>query len=106
LYEKNSHSRLIKFTKANLIFLGTKLFFVRIDKLEVVFIMREPFIAGILSFLIPGLGQIYNGRVLIGILWIILTGFSWIGSAGTLGWVVHIIAAWCAFSFAKDNPVR
>ncbi len=68
--------------------------------------MREPFIAGFLSFLLPGLGQIYNGRILIGILWIVLTGFSWIGSMGTLGWIVHIISAWCAYSYAKDNPVR
>jgi len=71
-----------------------------------IFKMREPFIAGVLSFLIPGVGQIYNGRIIIGILWLLLTGISWIGTAGTLGWVVHIIAAWCAYSYAKDNPVR
>ncbi len=29
--------------------------------------MRDPLLAGILSFLLPGVGQIYNGRVLIGI---------------------------------------
>jgi len=68
--------------------------------------MRDPIVAGFLSFLLPGLGQIYNGRVLIGIIWMIVTGFSWIGSAGTLGWVVHIIAAFCAYSYAKENRVR
>jgi TM2 domain-containing membrane protein YozV len=68
--------------------------------------MREPWIAGILSLLLPGLGQIYNGRVIVGVLWLVLTGFSWIGSAGTLGWIVHFISAWCAYSFAKDNRVR
>ena len=68
--------------------------------------MREPIVAGILSLLIPGLGQIYNGRVIIGIIWLVLTGFSWIGSAGLLGLVVHLIAGWCAYSYAKDNPVR
>ena len=68
--------------------------------------MRDPLLAGILSLLVPGLGQIYNGRILIGIIWLIVTGFSWIGSAGLLGWVVHLIAAWCAYSFAKQNPVR
>ena len=68
--------------------------------------MREPLLAGILSLLVPGLGQIYNGRIIIGIIWLVLTGFSWIGSAGTLGWIVHLIAAWCAYSYAKDNPVR
>jgi len=68
--------------------------------------MREPWIAGILSFLIPGVGQIYNGRIVAGIIWLVLTGVSWIGTAGTLGWVVHIISAWCAYSYAKDNPIR
>jgi len=70
------------------------------------FKMRDPVLAGILSFLIPGLGQIYNGRILVGILWLILTGFSWIGSAGMLGWIVHIISAWAAYNYAKENPIR
>src|SRR5687767_7955935 len=69
-------------------------------------LMREPLLAGILSLLIPGLGQIYNGRIIIGIIWLILTGFSWIGSAGLFGWVIHLISAWCAYSYARDFPVR
>ena len=36
--------------------------------------MRNPLIAGTLSLLIPGLGQIYNGRVLIGIIWMLVFG--------------------------------
>jgi TM2 domain-containing membrane protein YozV len=68
--------------------------------------MRDPLIAGILSFLIPGLGQIYNGQVLWGIIWLVLTGVSWIGTAGTLGWVVHLIAAYFAYNYAKEHPVR
>ncbi len=68
--------------------------------------MREPWIAGILSLLVPGVGQIYNGRIIVGILWLVLTGVSWIGSVGTLGWIVHLIAAWCAYSYAKENPIR
>ena len=68
--------------------------------------MRDPLIAGILSLLIPGLGQIYNGQILWGLLWLVLTGFSWIGSAGLLGWVCHILAAYLAYSYAKSHPVR
>ena len=68
--------------------------------------MRDPFIAGLLSLLVPGLGQIYNGRVLVGLLWLILTGASWIGSAGTMGWIVHLIAAYCAYSYAREHRVR
>ncbi len=66
--------------------------------------MRNPWIAAGLSLLIPGLGQIYNGRIIIGIIWLLVTGVSWVGSIGFLGWIVHLIAAWCAFSYAKDNP--
>jgi TM2 domain-containing membrane protein YozV len=68
--------------------------------------MRDPFTAGILSFLIPGVGQLYNGRILAGILWLIITPGFWIGSGGTLGWICHVIAAYAAYSFAKENPVR
>ena len=68
--------------------------------------MRNPWIAGILSLIIPGLGQIYNGRIIIGIIWLLVTGVSWIGSIGFMGWVVHFIAAWCAYSYARDYPFR
>lgn len=73
---------------------------------EVISKMREPILAGILSLLIPGVGQIYNGRIVPGIIWLILTGVSWIGTVGTLGFVVHLISAWCAYSYARENPVR
>jgi hypothetical protein len=78
----------------------------RIASAEVIQTMREPFLAGILSLLIPGLGQIYNGQIISGILWLLLTGVSWIGTAGMLGWIVHIIAAYFAYSYAKEHPVR
>ena len=68
--------------------------------------MRDPALAGILSLLIPGLGQIYNGRVIIGVIWMLVFGVSWIGSVGMFGWIIHIISAWCAYSYAKDHPVR
>ena len=47
--------------------------------------MRDPFTAGLLSFLIPGVGQLYNGRILAGILWLIITPGFWIGSGGHAG---------------------
>ena len=68
--------------------------------------MRDPFLAGLLSFVIPGLGQLYNGQIIAGILWLVLTGISWIGTAGLLGWVCHIIAAWMAYNYAKRHRVR
>ena len=33
----------------------------------------NPGIAAVLSFLIPGLGQMYKGRVLRGLLWFVMT---------------------------------
>ena len=65
--------------------------------------MQKRHIAGLLSLLIPGLGQIYNGRIIIGILWLIITGVSWIGSVGIFGIFVHIICAWCAYNYAKKR---
>ncbi len=68
--------------------------------------MRDPALAGILSLIIPGAGQLYNGRILAGILWLIITPGMWIGSGGWLGWICHIIAAYTAYSYAKEYPVR
>ena len=68
--------------------------------------MRDPYIAGVLSFLVPGIGQIYNGRIVIGVIWLFITGVSWIGSAGTLGWILHILSAYFAYRYAKKHPVR
>ena len=68
--------------------------------------MRDPFIAGILSLLVPGLGQIYNGRILAGIIWLFLALFFWGWTGGLLGWVFHIISAYCAYSYAKEHRVR
>ncbi len=32
--------------------------------------MRDPGVAAVLSAIIPGIGQFYNGRILAGILWL------------------------------------
>ena len=55
--------------------------------------MRDPVLAGFLSLLIPGVGQLYNGRILAGILWLIFTPGFWIGTGGTLGWMAGCSAA-------------
>lgn len=68
--------------------------------------MRDPFIAGLLSFLIPGVGQLYNGQILMGILWLIFTPGFWIGTGGLLGWLCHIISAYLAYNYAKSHRVR
>jgi TM2 domain-containing membrane protein YozV len=59
--------------------------------------MKNPGTAAVLSFLVPGVGQIYNGEFLRGIFWLIVTPGFWLGTGGTLGWVCHLVAAWTAY---------
>lgn len=47
--------------------------------------MRDPTLAAVLSAIIPGVGQLYNGRILAGILWLIITPGFWIGTGRLLG---------------------
>ncbi len=68
--------------------------------------MRDPMLAGLLSFVIPGVGQLYNGRIISGIVWLILTPGFWIGTGGTLGWVCHLISAYTAYKYAAEHRVR
>ncbi|MCB9758710.1 MAG: hypothetical protein H6739_02625 [Alphaproteobacteria bacterium] len=62
----------------------------------------DPMLAGILSLIVPGVGQFYAGRVGWGILWLIITPGFWIGTGGFFGWVCHVIAAVQAHGQAKD----
>lgn len=66
--------------------------------------MSNPGAAAVLSLIIPGVGQIYNGKIWRGIFWLIVTPGFWIGTGGTLGWVCHFIAAYTAHSYARSNP--
>jgi len=59
--------------------------------------------AAVLSLVIPGVGQIYNGKFLRGIFWLIVTPGLWIGSGGTLGWICHLLAAFTAYRYARTN---
>jgi TM2 domain-containing membrane protein YozV len=64
---------------------------------------KSPGIAAVLSALIPGIGQFYNGDFLRGIFWLIITPGLWIGSGGLLGWICHVIAAFTAYSRAQKR---
>ena len=57
---------------------------------------RNPGTAAVLSLVVPGVGQIYNGDILRGVFWLIVTPGFWLGSGGTLGWICHLIAAYTA----------
>ena len=68
--------------------------------------MRDPGVAAILSFFIPGLGQLYNGTWVRAIFWFIITPGLWLGTGGLLGWLAHVIAAITAYKYAKRHPYR
>jgi TM2 domain-containing membrane protein YozV len=67
--------------------------------------MRNPGTAGVLSLIVPGVGQFYNGQFLWGLVWLIITPGFWLGSGGLLGWVCHIVSAWLAYNYARKHPV-
>ena len=67
--------------------------------------MRDRGLAAVLSLIIPGVGQFYNGRILPGILLIITPGL-WIGTGGLLGWVCRLISVYMACTYARDHRVR
>jgi TM2 domain-containing membrane protein YozV len=62
---------------------------------------RNPGVAAVLSVLIPGIGQFYNGDFWRGIFWLILTPGMWLGTGGLLGWVCHVISAFTAYRRAE-----
>ena len=56
--------------------------------------MNQAGIAAVLSFLIPGLGQIYNGDFLRAIFWLILTAALWVV---WMGWICHLVASFTTY---------
>ena len=62
---------------------------------------NTPGISAVLSFLIPGLGQFYNGAWLRGLFWLIVTPGMWVGTGGWFGWLCHVAAAFTAYRYAK-----
>ena len=58
------------------------------------------------TFFVPGIGQIYNGTLLRGLFWLIVTPGLWIGSGGLFGWVCHLVSAYTAHNYAANNPER
>jgi len=65
--------------------------------------MKNSGLSAVLSFLIPGVGQIYNGDFLRGLFWLIVTPGLWIGTGGLAGWVCHVIASYTAYNRAEGK---
>jgi hypothetical protein len=56
----------------------------------------SPGIAAVLSVLIPGLGQVYSGRLLSGGVWFLATSFSY-WAILLPGFLVHALCIWSAW---------
>jgi TM2 domain-containing membrane protein YozV len=63
-------------------------------------------LSAILSFLIPGLGQLYNRTLFRAIFWFILTPGFWIGSGGWLGWICHFAASYTAYRYRMLQEIK
>ena len=67
--------------------------------------MSKPGNAAILSFLIPGAGQIYNGTWWRALFWLVFTPGLWLGTGGLLGWICHIVSAYTAHQYAEEEAL-
>lgn len=61
----------------------------------------SPGVAAVLSVLIPGLGQVYNGRLAAGAAWFIGTSFCY-WAVLLPGFIAHALCVWAAYDGAKD----
>ncbi len=68
--------------------------------------MKNPGTAAVLSAILPGVGQFYNGDFVRGIFWLIVTPGMWIGTGGLFGWVCHLVSALTAYRRAKLRNAR
>ncbi len=60
----------------------------------------SPGLAAVLSVLLPGLGQVYSGRLLAGALWFLFTSVSY-WAILIPGFLVHALCIWSAYHSAK-----
>ena len=61
-------------------------------------------IAALVSLLIPGLGQLAQGRITSALLQFVLAGVLWVLSFGLLGWVGHLLACLDAALWKGPRP--
>jgi len=60
----------------------------------------SPGIAAVLSVLLPGLGQVYNGRLVAGALWFAATSVAY-WAVLVPGFIVHAFCIWGAYREAR-----
>ena len=60
----------------------------------------SPGIAAVLSVLVPGLGQVYAGRLLAGLVWFLAAGFGY-WAILVPGFLIHVLSVYFAYRAAK-----
>lgn len=60
----------------------------------------SPGIAAVLSVLIPGLGQVYNGRLASGAIWFLAASFGY-WAILVPGLLIHAASVWTAYQGAR-----
>jgi TM2 domain-containing membrane protein YozV len=68
--------------------------------------MREPVLAAILGLISSGVGRVYNGHILLGLLWLVIKPGLWIGTGGLPGGVCGIISTYMGYACGGDLRVR
>ena len=72
--------------------------------------MRSPIVAAILSLIVAGLGQIYNGQIVKGIVFIVLQLINGALTVVLIGWILMpIVGLWAmidAYLVAKRGNER
>jgi TM2 domain-containing membrane protein YozV len=72
--------------------------------------MRNPILAAVLSLIVAGLGQIYNGQVTKGVIFIIVQLINGALTAVLIGWfLLPLVGLWSmidAYMTAKHNNER
>ncbi len=63
---------------------------------------RDPGLAAVLSFVIPGLGQLYAGRFFWALFWIVFTSAIWFTTT-CFGVIGHLLAAAQAYRMVQDR---
>ena len=61
----------------------------------------SPGLAAVLSVLLPGLGQVYCGRLLPGAVWLLATCFFY-WAVLLPGFLLHAVCVWSAYGNARD----
>jgi hypothetical protein len=60
----------------------------------------SPGIAAVLSVLLPGLGHVYSGRLLGGLVWFLAAGFGY-WAVLVPGFLIHALSVWFAYQTAR-----